>query len=175
MAERLSQGVLDIEVHVATHDEMGELSQSLGNVVQSFREITTTSQAIARGDLSHQVTPRSEYDELGSALQEMTSYLNEMATTATMIATGDLTHTLPVRSAGDTFGHVMQSMNEGLRALIQQIRTSAEQLADTVEHDILGTGRRRIFRCGTAPGRYCLWSRRRKCVRSHCRYATGND
>jgi methyl-accepting chemotaxis protein len=47
------------------------------------------------------------------------------------IAAGDLTTTAAVRSEADAFGMVIQAMTEGLRRLITQIRSSAEQIAAT--------------------------------------------
>ncbi len=130
-AEKLSEGDLNIELYAASHDEIGELRRSLHRVVDSFRNITETSKAIALGNLHYEVTPRSTRDALGYALQDMSVYLNQMASMAAAVADGDLTQTIQVRSTEDMFGQAIQSMTEGLRALIAQIKTSAEQITST--------------------------------------------
>ncbi len=130
-AEKLSEGDLNSEIHATSHDEIGNLTKSLHRVVNSFRDITATAKEIALGNLHHEGTPRSTQDTLGYALHDMSAYLNQMASIAEAVAEGDLTQTIHLRSAEDTFGHTIQSMTEGLRVLIVQMRTSAEQITAT--------------------------------------------
>jgi methyl-accepting chemotaxis protein len=131
IANRVALGDFQQQVPVASSDEIGNLSKSLREVVNSLKEIATTSEAIAHGDLSSNITPRSEQDMLGQALQRMFSYLSEMASVATAIAEGDLTEKISLRSETDAFGRTMRTMTEGLYALIRQIRMSAEQIASS--------------------------------------------
>ncbi len=131
-AKRIARGSFQQPTIIrVSKDEIGELSRSLTQVAASFQDITTTSEAIASGNLRHKVTPRSDQDTLGHALQSMSTYLNQMASVAETIAKGDLTVTIHVRSADDVFGQAIQSMTEGLHSLIAQIRTSAEVLSST--------------------------------------------
>ncbi len=131
IARRIAAGDFHQEVPVASQDEIGDLSMSLREVVHSFQEISTTSEAIAIGNLNHDISPRSEQDILGHALQHMSIYLNKMASVAEAVAEGDLTRRIHVRSPGDMLGRAIKSMTEGLCALIAQIRSSTEQIAST--------------------------------------------
>lgn len=134
-AKRLALGDFQENVRVTSRDEIGELSQSLNDVMHSFREIATTSEAIALGHLQQHVVPRSPEDLLGHSLQYMAAYLSEMASMAETVAQGDLTHAIHLRSNGDSLGRSLQAMTTGLRSLIEQIQTSVEQLSST-ESDI---------------------------------------
>ena len=116
-------------------DEIGTLTAVFRNMITYLQNIARASTLISNGDLRHTISPRSEFDVLGKAFHRMTVYLNEMTSVATVIADGDLTHTIQLHSADDTFGSVIRSMTEGLRSLIVQIRTSAEQIA-TIETGI---------------------------------------
>lgn len=130
-AQRLAKGDLTEDIHIVSHGEIGELSESLNSMVFAFREISATSQSIATGNLHHKVTPRSEQDILGHALQKMSNYLNDMASMAETVAQGDLTIRHFPRSKDDVFGGSIQAMTEGLRALISQIKQSVNQIRAT--------------------------------------------
>ncbi|GAK61310.1 methyl-accepting chemotaxis sensory transducer [Candidatus Vecturithrix granuli] len=133
--KKLALGDFQENLRVTSRDEIGELSQSLNEVMHSFREISKTSETIALGHLQQHVVPRSAEDVLGRSLQYMVTYLSEMASMAESVARGDLTHVVHLRSNGDMLGQSFQAMTTGLRSLIEQIKTSAEQLTST-EDDI---------------------------------------
>lgn len=133
VAQQVSEGdVSEIPESIRTgRDEIGILVHAIQRVVVYFREMADVAAKIATGDLSHKILPRSHRDKLGQAFQDMSAYLSEMASVATTIAGGDLTVHIPLHSETDVFGQVIQAMTEGLRALIVQIRTSADQIAAT--------------------------------------------
>jgi methyl-accepting chemotaxis protein len=130
-AKKIAAGDFQQPITVKSKDEIGELSQSLCDVVNSFQDISATSEAIAVGNLTCKVSPRSEQDTLGHALQYMSAYLSDMASMAEAVAQGDLTGTIQVRSTDDVLGKAIMYMTEGLRALIEQIKTSVKQITAT--------------------------------------------
>jgi len=135
VAQKVSEGdVSGMIKSVRTgRDEIGILILAFQRVLAYFREMADVATRIAAGDLSHKITPRSERDKLGQAFQKMSVYLTEMASVAATIAEGDLTAKVSLHSKTDAFGQAMRMMTEGLHALIQQIRTSAKQIATTGE------------------------------------------
>lgn len=143
LADAMTTGDLQHEVHIATDDEVGDLSRSLQKLEGSFREITKTAQAIAQGDLRYQVKPRSAEDELGQALQAMSAYLNKIAQMAAAIATGNLRQTITPESDHDVLNQSLQQMI----AYIQEVAGVTEQIANNdlqveitpkSDHDVLG-------------------------------------
>ncbi len=145
VAQKVSEGdVSEMFGRVRSgRDEIGILIHAFQKVVAYFREMADVATRIAAGDLSHKILPRSERDKLGQAFQGMSAYLTEMASVAATIAEGDLTARISLHSETDAFGRSMRMMTEGLHVLIQQIRTSAKQIASTgerilslAEHDI---------------------------------------
>ncbi len=112
------------------HDEIALLAQKFVQISQYLHAVTKIAQDVARGKLQHDIHKRSKRDNLGLALQDMLKYLQNVATFASRIAGGDLTEEVPLRSDVDAFGRAMRAMRMGLQTLIQQIRDSAEQLAD---------------------------------------------
>lgn len=131
IANKVAIGDFQQQVPVRSHDEIGDLSQSFQEVVNSLGEIAATSEAIAHGNLDSRITPRSEQDMLGRALQRMSAYLSEMASVASTIAEGDLTAKISLYSETDAFGQTLCMMTEGLHALIHQIRTSAKHIVSS--------------------------------------------
>ena len=127
LAQRIAAGDFHEEIPVTAHDEIGLLSQSLRAVGQSFREITTAYEAIARGDLSYQLKLHSEHDALGQAFQRMAAYLNEIAAVATALAHGDLRQEIQPKTADDVLGQAFQRM-KFLRQTMRQIVNGARQL-----------------------------------------------
>ena len=141
-AKKIAAGDIEQTITVRTDDEIGELSNSLQAVVQSYQDISTTSQAIAVGKLNRKVLPRSDRDSLGMALREMSNYLHDMSVLAEAFAHGDLRGTIELRSEEDVLGHALKIMTEGLRKVIAQIQGLVGQLSSTestisslAEHD----------------------------------------
>ena len=128
-ATHIATGDVQVDIPRLSNDEFGALSQSLGRMVASFREITSASKAIAHGDLSHEFVPRSPHDVLGHALQNMSDYLKKIATLVAAVASGDLTVTAQLRSEKDVFGQAIRIMKDGLQAHLIRIRHCAEQIA----------------------------------------------
>jgi len=112
-------------------DEIAVLGIAFNRIGGYLQNIAEVASQIATGVLTGEVRVRSERDILGKAVYEMLHYLNHVAAVAAKITEGDLTGTVQVRSTDDAFGRVIQAMTEGLRTLIVQLRSSAEQIAST--------------------------------------------
>ncbi len=131
IGSRILQGNLIHTIKLAnSHDQIALLAQKFVHISQYLHDVTEIAQDVATGNLKHDIQKRSKRDNLGLALQDMLRYLQNVATFASRIAGGDLTEEIPLRSDVDAFGRAMRAMRMGLQTLIQQIRDSAEQLAD---------------------------------------------
>jgi methyl-accepting chemotaxis protein len=64
-------GDLDHQIEIQRSDEIGELAFTFSNMVSYLREMSSVSEAIARGDLSVNVRPRSQRDTLALAFTRM--------------------------------------------------------------------------------------------------------
>ncbi|MDH3745744.1 MAG: methyl-accepting chemotaxis protein [Acidobacteriota bacterium] len=78
VARRLAVGDLDVEIRNHSVDEIGELLEAVGGTIDYMRDMSLTADAIAKGDLRVQVTPRAESDRLGSAFGKMVAGLRAM-------------------------------------------------------------------------------------------------
>lgn len=130
--QRLAEGNLVLTLQTTgTTDEIGMLGMVFHRLASYLQHIAEVAARVATGVLSGEVQVRSKQDALGNAVHEMLRYLKQVAAVAGRVAEGDLTETVEVRSANDAFGRVLKLMTERLRELIEQIRTSAEQIAAT--------------------------------------------
>ena len=81
-----------------SNDELGEMSNALGEMIDYHGEMTRVAEAIARGDLSGSVVPRSEHDGLGHSFVRMSASLREMLST--------------IRAAEARFRSLVQNAND---------------------------------------------------------------
>jgi methyl-accepting chemotaxis protein len=77
-AEKLALGDVNVNVEAVSKDEIGELMQSFGKMVENIREQALAAEKIAAGDLTVKVKIKSENDLLGKKLSEMIETNNEI-------------------------------------------------------------------------------------------------
>ena len=116
-ADRLAKGDMSVAIDVHSTDEIGRLMASMQRMVSYLHDMSGAARAIARGDLSHDVTPRSPDDAFGHAFNEMVTYLRDMVAVADRVAQGDLEVHITPRGAGDTLGHALDTMTTYLREM----------------------------------------------------------
>jgi methyl-accepting chemotaxis protein len=124
-ADRLAEGDMSVELRARTDDEVGQLLRSMQEMVNYLNEMSRTADAIARGDLAVQVTPRSERDTFGRAFANMTQYLRDMGAVADQMSEGNLAVQVTPRSADDSFANAFVAMIDKLSRVIGDMRTGA--------------------------------------------------
>jgi methyl-accepting chemotaxis protein len=100
------------------------------SIARPVIRIAAAAEKIAEGDLSDEIDIKRD-DEIGLlavSFKRMSLYLKEMASSARDIAEGDLRKEITPRSQKDLLGNAFQSMLQGLRAIVTDIRTGAEQM-----------------------------------------------
>ena len=129
IAELISKGNLTHKVIVKSHDEIGELSRSFNQMMNSLSETADAAAAISKGDLSREIVSRSEQDTLNNAFKMMSQYLKDMATVATQISDGDLTVNVTPVSENDILGTAFHTMVVNLAKFMAEIREGTDQIA----------------------------------------------
>ncbi len=71
-------GDLEQEINIERKDEIGELANSFRTMIAYLKEMASTLEAIAGGDLSVEVEPKSQRDTLGNASNRMTEGLSRL-------------------------------------------------------------------------------------------------
>lgn len=132
LLQRLTKGDLtgieQSKVFARSKSEIDLLLASFYSMVQYLQEMATAADHISRGEITQAITPRSEHDVLGNSFHRMIVYLKEIGAVANHIAQGDLRQQIALRSAEDQLGNAFIHMQNGLIALISQIRTGGHQI-----------------------------------------------
>ena len=71
----IAKGELPAKLDIRSRDEIGEINESMGIVIDSFKEVVSQASVIAGGNYRVDIALRSDKDELGIALQNMTASL----------------------------------------------------------------------------------------------------
>ena len=77
-AKRIAIGDLSQKIGSTSNNEVGQLAQALDTMTDSLSSRARLAEAIADGDLTHDVILASEHDSLGRALQKMTHHLSDV-------------------------------------------------------------------------------------------------
>ena len=100
-------------------------------ITRPLNDIVSVAKKTSEGDLSHEVTFNSadETGMLASAFRDMMTYLRTMAKTAEEIADGDLRSDVKPKSEKDVLGNAFLKMVGGLRGIVTDMRSGADQMA----------------------------------------------
>lgn len=101
------------------------------SIARPIVKIAGIARKVSEGDLSDEVDIKRK-DELGAladAFRDMSSYLKGMAKTAGEIAEGDLRAEITPKSEKDVLGNAFKTMTGGLRGIVGEIKSGAEQTA----------------------------------------------
>jgi methyl-accepting chemotaxis protein len=104
--------------------------------------IAAAARTMSGGDLDAHLGVRDSRDEVGQmagSFREMTDYLREMATAAKAVASGDLTVRIIPRTERDELGNAFCEMTDNLRALVGEVRHSAQTVAATSQKTLVMT------------------------------------
>jgi methyl-accepting chemotaxis protein len=128
VADRLAQGDMTVKITTTSRDEVGQLLQSMQEMITYLGEMSRTADAISKGDLTVRVVPRSERDTFGNAFANMTQYLRDMGAVADQMSEGNLTVQVSPRSSEDGFANAFVSMIDQLSRVIGDMRSGAQAI-----------------------------------------------
>ncbi|MDY6833862.1 MAG: methyl-accepting chemotaxis protein [Chloroflexota bacterium] len=118
MESMAKEGDISWELKAERDDEVGHLIGSVNVMVDSIREMSNVTEAIADGDLTVEVRPKSERDMLGRALEQMVDSLTDLMGEVRQNA-------LELGEAGD---RLYKAANQAGLAT-QQVATASQEIA----------------------------------------------
>lgn len=144
IARSLAKGNLDQTINITATREFEELSRALNEMVQTFQNLASVTEAMATGDYSHRVQVKSDEDRLSITVNQMLENFNLIVSQANTIAKGDYSLDITPRSAKDTLGTSLRNMTQILQENklrnIQEnwLKDGVAELANTISgiHDI---------------------------------------
>ncbi len=130
-AAQLAIGNIDIQVKAAGADEIGDMSRSIQDLVETIRENAACASNIAEGDLTVQAKPRSDQDVMGKAMELMITNLTRFATEVQSAAS-------LVASGSEQVNGAAQSLAQGATeqaSSIEEVSASMEEMNSTVKQN----------------------------------------
>lgn len=117
-AQAVAIGDLSVEMAVDQKDEVGDLAESLTQMVNNLKQTVSIAERIASGDLSVSVNVMSEKDVLGKSLTAMVANLRATVNIAEEISMGNLDLKVQVLSEKDTLGLALEKMVANLSEMV---------------------------------------------------------
>ena len=125
-ARKLAVGDVDTDCTKMHDDDLGELMDAFGNMAETIKEQAAIADAISKGDLTIEVTPRSEKDLLGKALQRLVENNNK--------ALGSVQEsTMQVTIGAEQVANASQALAQGSTeqaSALQQVTASINEIAE---------------------------------------------
>ncbi len=115
-ARHLADGHLVKEIIDAPENEIGELSNTFNDLVDSFQQVTVIMEALSVGDLTKYIAPRSDNDILVQTLIQLNSAMQGVVNQAEDISKGNYDADILPRSQRDVLGTSLQLMTKNLRS-----------------------------------------------------------
>ena len=125
-AKKLVVGDVDVDYAKIHNDDLGELMDSFGHMVETIKQQAAVADAISKGDLTIDVTPRSDKDILGKSLKRLVDNNNK--------ALGSVQEsTMQVTIGAEQVANASQALAQGSTeqaSALQQVTASINEIAE---------------------------------------------
>ncbi len=125
-AKKLAVGDVDVDYAKIHNDDLGELMDSFGHMVETIKQQAAVADAISKGDLTIDVTPHSDKDILGKSLKRLVDNNNK--------ALGSVQEsTMQVTIGAEQVANASQALAQGSTeqaSALQQVTASINEIAE---------------------------------------------
>lgn len=125
-AKKLAVGDVDVDYAKIHNDDLGELMDSFGHMVETIKQQAAVADAISKGDLTIDVTPCSDKDILGKSLKRLVDNNNK--------ALGSVQEsTMQVTIGAEQVANASQALAQGSTeqaSALQQVTASINEIAE---------------------------------------------
>jgi methyl-accepting chemotaxis protein len=139
-AEAISKGDLNQDTDFRRKDEIGDLANSFGRMLDGLKEKTKAAEEIAKGNLSLKINVASDHDVLGLAMVNMVQSLSNVTSDLAMLTKSSLDGRLDVRAEaakheGD-YGKIISGINDLLDAVVTPLNEAAAVLKAAADKNL---------------------------------------
>jgi methyl-accepting chemotaxis protein len=139
-AARIAEGDIDQTIDHRGSDELGQLADAFRSMLAYVQGVSKAADAVSRGDLSFQVTPRSDRDALSRNFLKLSDTLKALlAETHTLVvaAQDGALHTRGNAAAFEGgFGQLVGGVNKMMDAMLAPIQESSAVLDDMAARNL---------------------------------------
>lgn len=123
-ANRVAKGDLSYSEKItSSKNEIGQMSESFLEVVNSFLQVTIVCEAVAIGDFHKTVKVRSDKDRLSQSVNQMAANLHFVVDQVHKISKGDYSAEIVPKSSQD---HLNQALS-GMITILKEVKAENEQ------------------------------------------------
>jgi methyl-accepting chemotaxis protein len=130
-ARGLAEGDIDQEVSFQSHDELGQMAAVFRDLTGYMREMAESANAIADGDLTHQVRVVSEHDRLGQAFERMRARLRQLVAEVQTTAAGVAEASVSVKAAAGQTGDAVYNVVQAVQTVAAGAQDTSRSAQDT--------------------------------------------
>ncbi|RPJ87555.1 MAG: methyl-accepting chemotaxis protein [Acidobacteria bacterium] len=139
-AREVTSGKVDVTIDVRSKDEVGNLAESLREMIRIQRERASAANRIARGDLGVSVQKMCDDDLLGNAMMTMKKGIQAMVEDIRRLSSaaleGNLTYRADVSRHGGDFAEIIGGVNNTLNAVIGPVNETTQVLERMAHKDL---------------------------------------
>ncbi|MCP4676679.1 MAG: HAMP domain-containing protein [Deltaproteobacteria bacterium] len=139
-ASELARGNVNQDVKMDRADEIGQLAQAFGNMIEAQKGNAHVAEQLAKGNLDTEVTILSEDDAMGKAMSTMKDRINAMAVDmADLVGAavkGDLKTRADAGKHEGKYREIVDGINKTLDAVVTPINEAAGVLENLSNYDL---------------------------------------
>jgi methyl-accepting chemotaxis protein len=128
VADDVSVGDIQHEIHFNSKDEIGVLAESFRRLIDYMKTLANAAERIAANDLTVQVTPKSEKDVLGNAFKTMITNLTAMIRQVTDNSTQLVSAATEIASSSEQMARGSQEQT----GQTSQVSSAVEEMTATI-------------------------------------------
>ncbi|GEM_PF-3056583 len=139
-ARHVTSGKIDVSIDVNSQDEVGNLAESLREMIRIQRERAVAANRFSQGDLSAEVRTMADDDVLGNAMvrmkEKIQSMVGEIRLLASAAVEGRLGYRADVSRHGGEFAEIISGVNNTMSAVIGPINEASSVLERVAAKDL---------------------------------------
>jgi methyl-accepting chemotaxis protein len=139
-ARHVTSGKIDVSIDVNSQDEVGNLAESLREMIRIQRERAVAANSFSQGDLSAEVKTMADDDVLGNAMvrmkEKIQSMVGEIRLLASAAVEGRLGYRADVSRHGGEFAEIISGVNNTMSAVIGPINEASSVLERVAAKDL---------------------------------------
>ena len=126
-AQRFAIGDVDIDLDVSGRDEIATVAQSFGEAIDNQKQLVSTFERFADGQIGVHVEPRSEVDALSLAFvgmqRKIAAMINEIATSSQILSSASSEMASTSEETGRAISEIATAVNNVASGAEQQVRS----------------------------------------------------
>ena len=126
VSNTLAEGDVDISIESSSKDEIGELIDSFGRMIDNVMHQAEVAEKIANGDLNVNIEPKSEKDILSNSMLLVADTFSDLVKETEMLTNSAIEGELSTRGDTEKFSGVYKEVIEGVNNTLDAVLEPVE-------------------------------------------------